>query len=38
MTAHSKKIENVLRLDASARCDYFVRKVADFDCLGAFGK
>lgn len=33
MTAHSTKIENVLRLDASSRCDYFVRKVADFEVV-----
>jgi len=33
MTARSKKIENVLRLDASSRCDYFVRKVADFEIV-----
>lgn len=33
MTARSKKIENVLRLDASSRCDYFVRKVADFEVV-----
>lgn len=33
MTAHPKKIENVLRLDTSARCDYFIRKVADSEMI-----
>ncbi|QVN17065.1 DUF2750 domain-containing protein [Burkholderia pyrrocinia] len=33
MTAHPKKIENVLRLDAQSRCEYFVRKVADFEVV-----
>ncbi|HVW50489.1 MAG TPA: DUF2750 domain-containing protein [Trinickia sp.] len=33
MAAHSKKIENVLRLDEQSRCDYFVRKVADFEVV-----
>lgn len=33
MTMHPKKIENVLTLDAQARCDYFVRKVADFETV-----
>ncbi|KVF68041.1 hypothetical protein WS75_30070 [Burkholderia sp. FL-7-2-10-S1-D7] len=33
MTAHPKKIESVLRLDAQTRCDYFIRKVADFETV-----
>ncbi|EDT43095.1 DUF2750 domain-containing protein [Burkholderia ambifaria] len=33
MTAHLKKIENVLRLDAQSRCEYFIRKVADFEVV-----
>ncbi|KVU70885.1 hypothetical protein WK72_10250 [Burkholderia ubonensis] len=27
---HRHKLDNVLKLDAPARCDYFVRKIADF--------
>lgn len=39
MTAYLKNIENVLRLDAQSRCDYFVRKVADFEVVsGLFDK
>lgn len=33
MTAYLKKIENVLRLDAPSRSEYFVRKVADFEVV-----
>nr|WP_081054135.1 DUF2750 domain-containing protein [Burkholderia vietnamiensis] len=33
MKPHPKKIENVLRLDTQARCDYFVRKVADSEVV-----
>lgn len=29
MAQHQQKIQNVLQLDASRRCDYFVRKVVD---------
>ncbi|WP_081103757.1 DUF2750 domain-containing protein [Burkholderia anthina] len=39
MTAYLNNIENVLRLDAQSRCDYFVRKVADFEVVwGLFDK
>lgn len=39
MTAYLKNIENVLRLDAQSRCDYFVRKLADFEVVsGLFDK
>ncbi|WP_230939796.1 DUF2750 domain-containing protein [Burkholderia territorii] len=38
MVVHPKKIESVLRLDSQARCDYFVRKVADYEVVwGLFG-
>lgn len=38
MEAHQKKIENVLRLDTQARCDCFVRKIADSEVVwGLFG-
>ncbi|KAI1692860.1 hypothetical protein Ddc_23274 [Ditylenchus destructor] len=30
---HLRKIAEVLQLDASNRCDYFVRKVADFEMV-----
>jgi hypothetical protein len=33
MTIHSKKIENILKLDLRDRYEYFVRKVADFEIL-----
>jgi len=33
MTEHMKKTENVLRLDAQSRCEYLVRKVADFEVV-----
>lgn len=31
MSLHSKKQANILALGAKERCDYFVRKVADFE-------
>ncbi|MGS1076170.1 DUF2750 domain-containing protein [Burkholderia glumae] len=33
MKAHPRKIENVLGLGKQERCDYFVRKVADFEVV-----
>ncbi|WP_423380453.1 DUF2750 domain-containing protein [Burkholderia sp. LMG 32019] len=33
MAAHPRKIESVLRLDAHARSDYFIRKIADFEVV-----
>ncbi|CAI8865887.1 MULTISPECIES: DUF2750 domain-containing protein [Burkholderia] len=33
MSAHPKKIENVLRLNAQSRCEYFIRKVSDFEVV-----
>lgn len=39
MTIHSKKIENVLKLEPRARYEYFVGKVADFEIVwGLYGE
>ncbi|MCO4312957.1 DUF2750 domain-containing protein [Pectobacterium versatile] len=33
MSAHPKKIENIYRLDSQERCDYFIRKITDFEMV-----
>ncbi|GKW03234.1 hypothetical protein PEC301877_20470 [Pectobacterium carotovorum subsp. carotovorum] len=32
-SAHPKKIENIYRLDSQERCDYFIRKITDFEMV-----
>nr|WP_289781124.1 DUF2750 domain-containing protein [Pectobacterium versatile] len=33
VSAHPKKIENIYRLDSQERCDYFIRKITDFEMV-----